>query len=109
MNASTQIRSARQSRDQANEWDNIVSVSRTSKWIKATWLASSGLFALLGAFLVFNHQPTLISVYAAPVAFLAITAASHYAVQRRREKTLFMIIAREAPELSRKLRGEGIG
>lgn len=67
-----------------------------------------GFFALLGAILMFNRPDIFRPIYFMPVAFLAITSPMIFAGQRKRERALLAIIAEEAPELSLKLKNEGI-
>jgi hypothetical protein len=64
---------------------------------------------MFGGLMVWNHQSSFVLLYAAPVAFLAITSPLIFAGHRRREKALLALLAREAPDVFERLREEGIG
>lgn len=89
-------------------WAQLVSEWRGARWLPLAWLGVFALFAVVGGF-VFARQPGLNGlIYFAPTAFLAITSPLVILGLRRREKVLLTAIAREAPELARKLAREGI-
>lgn len=89
-------------------WTQLVSEWRGARWLPLAWLGMFALFAVVGGF-VFARQAGLNGlIYLAPTAFLAITSPLVILGPRRREKALLEIVAREAPELARKLSREGI-
>ena len=94
--------------EESKEWNKLVRECRTSRWLAVVWLGIFAFFGLVGALVMFRHLVGFGFIYLAPVAFLAVTSPLIFAGQRRRERALFALIAREAPDLSQKLRTEGI-
>lgn len=89
-------------------WAQLVRDWRGARSLPLVWLAMFVFFAVFDG-IVFSRQTGVTSlVYLAPTAFLAITSPLMILGPRRREKALLAIIAREAPELARKLESEGI-
>ena len=102
-------RAAHDSREEAAQnWSNLVRDCRAARWIAATWLRVFALCALMGALFV-SSRPELRLVYFPPVAFLAITSPIIFITQRKKESALLILITQEAPELSRRLKAEGLG
>jgi len=89
-------------------WSNLIRDWRASRWVAATWLGVFALFAAMGAWFVAG-RPELRLIYFPPVAFLALTLPVLFFTQFRRERALLMLITQEAPELSKRLKTEGIG
>lgn len=101
-----QIEQRRENNEQARA--HLVSEWRGARWLPLAWLGLFALFAVVGGF-VFTRQAGFNGLtYLAPTAFLAITSPLVILGPRRREKALLAVIAREAPELARKLEREGI-
>ncbi|MBX3749698.1 MAG: hypothetical protein KF897_06395 [Opitutaceae bacterium] len=89
-------------------WAQLVHEWRGARWLPLVWLAMFACFAVVGGF-VFARQAGFNGlIYLAPTAFLAITSPLVVMGPRRRERVLLAAIAREAPELARKLEREGI-
>ncbi len=89
-------------------WGQLVHEWHGARWLPLVWLAMFACFAVVGGF-VFTRQAGLNGlIYLAPTAFLAITSPLVILGPRRREKALLGAIAREAPEVARKLAREGI-
>jgi len=101
-----QVEQRRENNEQA--WTQLVSEWRGARWLPLAWLGMFALFAVFGGIVLARQAGLNGLIYLAPTAFLAITSPLVILGPRRREKALLAAIAREAPELARKLERDGI-
>lgn len=98
-----------QSRQMATvEWDNLLRERQIARILPMVWFSCFLLLSAIGAILTVKRGGHLGVFALSSTVFLILTSPLIFIGGRRSERALISVISREAPELSKKLKGEGV-